>query len=135
MEIAVPFERTLTEPDHVRLTRLLRELPAPAGAPLQDLLAGSDIVAPPAVAPTVVTMYTQLLLHAADGAPTRLTLCYPEDAEPALGFFSVLSPIGTGLLGRRAGETVRWPLPGGGEASARILAILFQPEACGDYET
>lgn len=135
MEIAIPVERTLTELDHVRLTRLLREQPAPASASLQDLLESSDVVAPPAVGPTVVTMYTQLLLHGPNGAPTRLTLCYPQDAEPALGFISVLSPIGTGLLGRRAGDTVRWPLPDGGEASAHILAILFQPEACGDYET
>ena len=135
MEIAIPVERTLTELDHVRLTRLLRDMPAPAGASLQDLLENSDIVAPPGVAPTVVTMDTQLLLHGPNGAPTRLTLCYPEDAEPALGFVSVLSPVGTGLLGRRAGQTVRWPLPDGNEASAHILAILFQPEACGDYET
>jgi regulator of nucleoside diphosphate kinase len=135
MEVTVPVERTLTQVDYVRLTRLLQQVPPDTGAAMQDLLENSEVVASPKVPPTVVTMYTQLLLHGADGAPTRLTVCYPEDAEPALGFISVLSPVGTGLLGRRAGETVQWPRPGGGEASARILAILFQPEACGDYET
>ena len=138
MAIAIPVERTLTQIDYVRLTRLLAHGPG-AGAveSMQELLASSDLVASPEVPPTVVTMYTQVLLQDPDrdAAPYTLTLCYPDHAEPARGFVSVLSPVGTSLLGLRVGEVARWPLPGGRFGAARIVAVLFQPEATGDYET
>jgi regulator of nucleoside diphosphate kinase len=65
----------------------------------------------------------------------KLVVCYPGDAEPGAGFVSVLSPVGMGLLCLKAGETARWHTPGGAEAAARVVAILFQPEASGDYTT
>jgi len=43
-------------------------------------------------------MYSQLLIEDADSAaPLKLTLCYPDDADPARGFVSVLSPVGLAL--------------------------------------
>ena len=136
MEVIVPVERTLTRLDHVRLTRVLAQAASPAAAVLQELLDGSHQVDSPAVSPTVVTMYTQLLLEdAAGGEPARLTLCWPGDAEPGSGFISVLSPVGAALLGLRVGELARWRTPDGQERSARILGVLFQPEASGDYTT
>jgi hypothetical protein len=53
-------ERTLTQIDYVRLMRLLTEQPAPLDAGhLDELLAVSELVASPSVAPDVVTMYSQ----------------------------------------------------------------------------
>lgn len=134
-----PVERTLTQIDYVRLTRLLTNAgaSAPGADAMHQLLECSDLVDSPAVPPTVVTMYTQLLVQddAAGGEPQKYTLCYPEDAEPAQGFISVLSPVGTSLLGLRVGEVARWRTPAGQSGSARIVAILFQPEASGDYTT
>lgn len=138
MALAIPAERTLTQIDYVRLTRLLsRGAPTAGAETMQELLESSDLVASPEVPPTVVTMYTQVLLQdpQGDASPYTLTLCYPDDAEPSKGFISVLSPVGTSLLGLRVGETARWPMPGGRCGAARIVAILFQPEASGDYET
>jgi regulator of nucleoside diphosphate kinase len=79
-------------------------------------------------------MYTQVLLQGDPGAaPQRVTLCYPGDAEPSEGFISVLSPLGTSLLGLRVGDVARWSTPAGTERQARVLEVLFQPEATGDY--
>jgi regulator of nucleoside diphosphate kinase len=61
-----------------------------------------------------------------------VTLCYPQDAEPAAGFISVLSPVGISLLGLRA-DVARWQTPHGEECAAVIECIQFQPEASGDY--
>lgn len=135
MDIAIPVERTLTQIDHARLARLLRQQPAHAGArAMRELLECSDLVPASAVDPAVVTMYTQVLLEDGSHPPYKLTVCYPEHAEPAAGFVSVLSPVGTSLLGLRVGETARWRTPTGQEGAARIVAVLFQPEASGDYE-
>ncbi len=135
----VQTERTLTELDHARLTKLMAQtqrIASPASQAMQDLLENSDIVEAPTVPATVVTMYTQVLVRdTGGGEPHKITLCYPEDAEPANGFISVLSPIGTSLLGLAVGETARWRLPGGEERSAVIESMLFQPEASGDYTT
>ena len=130
-----PLERTLTQIDYLRLTRLLAREPRPAVGGLEQLLSASDLVSPAAVAPDIVTMYSQLLIADADSAaPLKLTLCYPDDAEPARGFISVLSPVGLALLGLRVGATARWQTPRG-PRSATVLDILFQPEASGDYTT
>lgn len=134
---AVTLERTLTELDHVRLLNLLRRDARGDGSPAQpivDVLDAAALVPSREVAPDVVTMYSQLLLQdIQSNQRSTLTLCYPADAEAALGFVSVLSPVGSALLGLQVGGVARWRTPSGDEKAAAILAILFQPEASGDY--
>ena len=132
-------ERVLTELDHVRLATLASRglrgrLPDSPG--IDAVLDDAVVVPSRKVAPDIVTMYSQVLLRVVeDGTVRKLTLCYPQDAEPQFGFVSVLSPIGLGLLGRQVGATVRWESPDGTERMAEVDAILFQPEASGDYTT
>jgi regulator of nucleoside diphosphate kinase len=133
------LDRTLTELDHVRLTHLLYRndggaLPAAQAAAIADLLDGALVVPSRRVAPDVVTMYTRVVLRDVDsGAESTVTLTYPADAEPAEGFVSVLSPIGWSLLGLPVDSQAQWSTPDGGHRTAEIRAILFQPEASGDY--
>ncbi len=126
-------ERLLTELDHTRLSHLHGEQLPPALAEALDTL---DLVAPRDVPPDVVTMYSQVLIEdLASHRRQKLTLCYPADAEPQQGFISVLSPVGASLLGQRLGSVARWRTPQGDECAARIVELLFQPEASGDYTT
>jgi regulator of nucleoside diphosphate kinase len=133
------LERTLTELDHVRLLNLLRRDARGDGSPqqvraIEDVLDASALVPSREVAPDVVTMYSQVLLQDTQtGQRNTLTLCYPADAEPAVGSVSVLSPVGSALLGLRVGSIARWSTPAGDGKAAEILAILFQPESSGDY--
>jgi regulator of nucleoside diphosphate kinase len=127
-------EPTLTELDHVRLQALPRRgIALPAA--LQDLLDNADVVPSREVPADVVTLYTRLQLAESDARMRPLVVCQPEDAEPEAGFISVLSPLGTALLGHRAGDTVAWVTPDGHRHAARIAALDFQPEASGDYVT
>lgn len=138
MEVS-SLERTLTEIDHRRLTRLMAQAKSdprllPFLEALDELLSYSDLVEPARVPPDVVTMYSRVLLDdPSGGEPARFTVCYPGDAEPGQGFVSVLSPVGTSLLGLRVGDVAHWQGPGGPAQSARVRAMLFQPEASGDY--
>ncbi|HSV45166.1 MAG TPA: GreA/GreB family elongation factor [Ramlibacter sp.] len=134
METQSPVERTLTQTDYVRLTRLASLSGRDAYGAIHELLEISDLVASAAVPATVVTMYTQVLLRGDTGtAPYKVTLCYPDGAEPSQGFISVLSPLGASLVGLRVGDAARWRTPLGEERMARIVDVLFQPEASGDY--
>jgi regulator of nucleoside diphosphate kinase len=129
-------ERILTHIDHVRLTRLASESEPTTSDVVRTVLDSSELVASEAVASDVVTMYTQVLLQGDPGTPPySVTLCYPDHAEPSAGFISVLSPLGAGLLGLRAGDVARWHTPSGAQLQARVVEVLFQPEASGDYTT
>lgn len=133
MSLFARGDRVVTELDFVRLTKL-----GSSGMPddLSDSLELAEQVPSPAVPADVVTMYSQIqILEDGTPQPRTLTLCYPDDAEPAHGFISVLSPVGASLLGLRVGARARWVTPQGDTRTARVLAILFQPEASGDYTT
>lgn len=133
VDVVVHGERTLTDLDHSRLTKLAGHRPPPV---LDDLLAQADITSSRTVRADVVTMYSRVeLVDVHTHRRQVVTLCYPQDAEPAAGFISVLSPVGISLLGLRAGDVARWQTPHGEECAAVIESIQFQPEASGDYHT
>jgi regulator of nucleoside diphosphate kinase len=118
--------RTLTQVDYVALTRLLAETPpSPSGGEdAQRALEESRLVPSHPVAPGVVTMNAQVFLVAGPQEQfCRVTLCYPDEADPARGRISVLSPLGGSLLGRHAGQTVTWRSFGRVQA-ARIVSVL-----------
>lgn len=131
MHATIHGERTLTDLDFTRLSKLLgRELPPT----LADLLASAEVTSSRAVPPDVVTMYSRVeLVDVHTGRRQTLTVCYPGDAEPAVGFIAVLSPVGNSLLGLRIGAIAKWHTPNGDDCAAEVAAILFQPEARGDY--
>ena len=131
MHATIHGERTLTELDFARLAKL-----KDGHALLAQLLDASEVIPSREVPADIVTMYSQLeLIDLQTRRRQKLTLCYPRDAEPAAGFISVLSPVGLGLLGLRVGSAAKWRTPGGEENEAEVSALLFQPEASGDYTT
>ena len=138
MEV-LKLERTLTELDHVRLSKLVqRHKSGRAGLspalPIEHVLDEAHVVHWGQVPPDVVTMHSRVLVKdPATGAQSHLTLCYPDDADPSSGFLSVLSPAGWSLLGQKVGSMVHWPTPSGDERAAEILGILFQPESSGNH--
>jgi len=133
MNHATRVEPTLTELDHARLRALIRRTAAQPA--VHDLVDAADLVPSREVPPDVVTMYSQLTLAGSDGRHRALAVCWPSDAEPEIGFVSVLSPLGAALLGRSVGDRVHWVTPDGRRHEAEIVALLFQPEASGDYVT
>ena len=131
MHATIHGERTLTKLDYARLSRL-------PGGELQPALAGllevAEVVVPRDIPVDVITMYSQVeIVNLHTRQQQILTVCYPADAEPGTGFISALSPVGVSLLGLKVGAIARWPTPSGEEGAAEVAAILFQPEASGDY--
>ena len=134
MQRTATTHRVLTELDHVRIDRLLSRVHARNGEALLSVLDDADIVEQRQVPGDIVTMYSRITVEdPTDGSRRKYTLCYPEDADPNDGFVSVLSPIGTALLGRRCGDEVELTTPSGQVQRLRIVELLFQPEASGDY--
>lgn len=58
----------------------------------------------------VVTMNAVVdFVDSATGAERRVTLVYPPDADIDAGRISILTPIGAGLIGLKAGQSILWP--------------------------
>ena len=133
------LERTLTELDHVRITKLFPRVkvdgtPQSQALPIEHLLDWALVVPAREVSPDVVTMYSQVLLRNLEtNERSTFTLCYPAHANLTANLVSVLSPVGWSLLGLKAGAIARWTTPSGEQGAAEILAVLFQPESSGDY--
>ena len=130
---AVLAGRTLTELDHARLAKYA-DADAVYSPAIQAVLDNADLVSPTEIAADVVTMRSRVNVTELAGAGERtLTLSYPQDADPATGCISVLSPVGTALLGLRVGDVANWVAPDGSGGQLQIAAIAYQPEASGEH--
>jgi regulator of nucleoside diphosphate kinase len=132
MNATLNGERILTELDFVRLQLIT----GPQSQEFKDSCEYADLVPSKEVPVDVITMYSQIeIVDLNSNHRQKLTLCYPKDAEPSLGFISVLSPVGASLLGLKVGSVAHWRTPNGDACSAMVTALLFQPEASGDFTT
>jgi len=127
----------VSKDDHDRLEKLFFSGFATAFSDkpyLQSLRGELDvakIVPPDEIPPDVVTMNSTVRMRGNHSKEVETyTLVYPQDADIAEGKLSVLAPIGTAILGYRAGDTIRWPVPSG-VIRFRIEELLFQPERDG----
>lgn len=57
----------------------------------------------------------------------EITLVYPEEADIKNSKISVLSPIGTAILGYCEGSSIEWKVPSG-TVHISILKIIYQNE-------
>ena len=100
---------------------------------LEEELEWAQILAPQEIPGDVVTMNSQARVRDLNSNEEMVfTLVFPAEADYERGRLSVLAPIGTALLGYRAGDMVEWDVPGG-VRRLRIEQVLYQPEAAGDY--
>ena len=100
---------------------------------LEEELDRAIVVSSKDVPGDVVTMNAQVRVRDLDsGVEKVFRLVFPADAEYEQGKVSILAPIGTALIGYRAGDTVEWKVPAG-VRRLKITAVLYQPEAAGDY--
>lgn len=57
------------------------------------------------------------------GEEQEVSLVIPSRAAPGEGRISVLSPVGSALIGLSVGDTIDWPLPSGKVRRLRVLAV------------
>lgn len=130
---------SLTEPDAERLTIIVqsrRQRPdAPRALPLlEQKLSDAEFHTSESIPRNVVTMNSTVLLRDLDsGAQIVATLAYPHGANPDRGRISVMTPIGTALLGVKVPNIVECTTPGGLKRY-QIERIIYQPEASNESD-
>lgn len=134
----ITSEITLTHRDHERLSALA------AGqngrfAEISDALAQelelARIVDPTSVPANVVTMNSRVAVRdGGSGKRLEFTLVYPGNEDISTGKLSVLTPVGTALIGLSEGKTARWVTRDGQTKDLTVIEVLYQPEADGRYD-
>lgn len=100
---------------------------------LEEELHKAKVIDSKEVPPKVVTMNSRVKLHDIDKSQSTVyTLVFPKDADIGAGRLSVLSPIGTAILGYSVDDVIEWRVPKG-MRRIKIEEVLYQPEAAGDY--
>ena len=127
---------TMSSLDWERIDRLL-ENPAYSRMPgvdaLQSEMDRAHVVEPTEVPPEVVTMNSTVeFINDQSGQKFEMTLVYP-DAVSGSETVSIFAPVGSALLGLSVGQSISWQMPGGRELNLRVLQVVRQPEAMGEY--
>jgi regulator of nucleoside diphosphate kinase len=125
----------ITQADMKRLQSLIESMKS-SREDLQALRAElhqAHIVAPADIPKDVVTMNSKAQVRDLEtNEIMTYTLVFPGNANIDDGKISVLAPVGTAMLGHRAGEEFEWHVPAG-PVRLRVEEVLYQPEAAGHY--
>lgn len=78
---------------------------------LIDELERAKIVSPQKLPADVVTMHSQVTFTVqSTGKTFTYTLVYPRELDDPTQKLSVLSPIGSAIIGLQTGQEIEWPL-------------------------
>lgn len=101
---------------------------------LDTELARAQIIEPQEAPRTLVTMNSRVTYeNFKSGKRRTVRLVYPRDADVAANRISVLAPLGSALLGLSEGQEIEWTMQGG-TRKIKVLEVVYQPEAAGDWD-
>lgn len=132
-------EITVSSLDVYRLYKIVEALPAngfPGKEELVSELVRARLVAPADIPPTVVTMNSTVRyrIEAPENQEFEQTLVYPDDDDASGNRISILTPVGSALLGLSRGDEIEWPKADGSLMKIKVLEIVYQPERAGDFQ-
>ncbi len=124
----------LTEKDYLRIKHVLSFHEEDDYENLEIEIERATIVPDAEVPRTLVTMNSKVrFLNLQDNKEMTITIVYPSESNFSTGKISVLATLGSALIGLREGQEINWQFPDGKTKTLRILEVLYQPEANGDW--
>lgn len=117
----------LTKTDFHKILSLLNLAPSSIGQLLEEELGRALLVSDDELPDNVVGMNSLVRFEYLDDAKqSSITLVYPLDANIEENKISILTPIGSALIGLRVGQVIRWPFPNGKEKQLKVLSVSSQ---------
>lgn len=116
----------VTQADYQRLQGLAnaaRTRQPDVAEELAGELDRAGVVADGEIAPDVVRMGSIVEYRTETGATRTVTLVFPGEADIAQGKVSILTPIGTALLGLSPGQSLGWVARDGRGHRLTILSV------------
>ena len=97
---------------------------------LADELGRAAVVPPLEVDKTVVTMHSDLTFRDdATNTFRRVTLVYPGEQDIAVGRISILTPVGTALIGVSEGQSIDWQTTTGEPRRLTVMKVHSQTDS------
>jgi regulator of nucleoside diphosphate kinase len=129
----------ITHHDLKRLRKLIADITDEnqAGSfSIQELareLGRGIVVSPKDVPENVITMNSRVLLRDVESEKNMTYwLVFPDKVDAVKNPVSILSPLGTAMIGYKVGDVFTWESPDGVK-QMEVLDILYQPERVGNF--
>jgi regulator of nucleoside diphosphate kinase len=116
----------LTAEDHERLSTLARAAAASmpdVASTLADELDRARVLAKGRNPEHIVRMGSEVAFRDDAGKVQTVKLVYPDEADISRGKISVLTPIGTALIGLRTGSSITWQTRAGALRRLTVLEV------------
>lgn len=124
MSIAKKNALYISKHDYQSLLPLTEKYSTQAAETLDNELGRAEIVCDADLPNNVVSMNSLVTFVDLDtGEESTINLVYPMDANIEQMKISILSPVGTALIGLRVGGKIDWPLPGGKIRHLQVVAV------------
>jgi regulator of nucleoside diphosphate kinase len=118
--------------DYDRLSRLARAAGVrfpDSAADLAEELDRAHVLADGLDLANIIRMGSEVEFRdESDGSVRTVTLVYPEEADIKQGKISVLTPIGTALIGLAAGQSITWETRNG---AIKRLSVVWVRDPAG----
>lgn len=113
--------------DHERLTILAGNVSEKLEEVAEELMQELDrakVVPQKKLPADVVRMGSTVEFRSNDGHERKVTLVYPGEADIAQGKISILTPIGTALIGLTAGQSMSWTARDGKAHELSVISVI-----------
>ena len=131
---------TLTKNDYTRIYKAITDaknsktINSNEAEKLLSELSKAEIVPSEKIDKDVVTMNSEVKLFFKNTQKEQsFKIVYPQDANLKENKISIFSPIATALIGYKIGDEIEWIVPGG-MTKIKIVDLIYQPEAAGDFD-
>ncbi len=116
----------VSEIDYERLMGLATNVSERLEEIAEELMAELDrakVVPAKRLPQDVIHMGSTVEFRSNDGQQRRVTLVYPGEADIAQGKISILTPIGTALIGLAPGQSISWTARDGKQHELNVLSV------------
>lgn len=123
-------EIVIAEEDHRKLLNLAMSGFGPAEDAAEELLAELERakVRPAShISGDIVRMGSEVTYRTEAGRDRTVRLVYPAEADISTGAISVLTPVGTALIGLRVGQSISWTARDGNRHALTVTAVQNLP--------
>ena len=113
--------------DHERLTVLAGNASEKLEEVAEELMQELDrakVVPQKKLPADVVRMGSTVEFRSNDGHERKVTLVYPGEADIAQGKISILTPIGTALIGLTPGQSMSWTARDGKAHELSVISVI-----------
>nr|WP_324258252.1 nucleoside diphosphate kinase regulator [Cellvibrio fontiphilus] len=110
--------------DYAQLMQLIETSDSDAADALDMEISRAKIVETNKLPNDVVAMNSKVTFCDLDSNEEKtIQLVYPQDADVSQMKISVLSPVGSALIGLKIGGAIEWPVPQGKVRRLKVIAV------------